>query len=82
MNYEALEKMIEDIVMKSLNDQVRRLPSSERLIFSLYLDGRTGLQIVEDLSGSCSLTFVLKTIDKVKEQLKVRYHSQVAGRRV
>ena len=82
MNYEALEKMIEDIVMKSLNDQLRRLPSSERRIFSLYLDGRTGQQIVEDLSGSCSLPFVLKTIAKVKEQLKVRYHSQVAARRV
>ena len=82
MNYEALEKIIEDMVMKSLHEQIRRLPSNERAIFSLYLDGRTCLQIVNDLHGTCTLAFVNKTVGKVKEQLKLRYNAEVASRRV
>jgi Mg/Co/Ni transporter MgtE len=82
MNYEVLEKLIEEIVLDSLGEQIRRLPSNERKIFSLYLDGKTIPQIVSQLEGACSLTLVTKTIAKIKEQLKIRYNAQVASRRI
>ena len=82
MNYESLEKLIEEIVLESLGSQIRRLPSNERNIFSLYLDGRTVPEIVQELGGVCTLAFVTKTIGKIKEQLKVRYNAEVASRRI
>jgi hypothetical protein len=82
MNQELLEKLIEEVVLQSFSDQIRRLPSNERAIFSLYLDGYTCLEIEKVLEGRCTLPFVTKTIAKIKDQLKLKYNAGLASRQV
>jgi hypothetical protein len=73
MSYRQLENIIEEMLLRSFGAFVRRLPTQDRRIFSLYLEGWTADQISRELRNGWTDTQVNAAICRVKKEIKTKY---------